>query len=534
MCQYLVHLRERFEKSPHLHMPAGIQFLGGIGQFHVHGHLTRCFPRFSLNFLKGAGIQDGEILETLWNKIKGIANSARGMGSAHRHELIDDRMNDSNWTKLTRIVPLLNRRWKRVCTEFQPAVEQLNKLTSTTTEQERQQWLADAEHADAMRGNDVKAMDIYDVHSKPLPTQKDIELRLAGLELEEVDWSSAGETAWLAAGLRLEERKLSVAYAARHLGVTSTPSQQLDLVQQRQKLAKSITSFHKAAPTYLGRQNLQGYALPDDQTDLGADWDDLGEAPPPRMQADADPLQPEHQALALPSTFGQEYLVRRALTTLADKELELRTGQMNDSLQAIRTGIGYKSMLFRKKVRGATSTRAKLRSFDEVHVADEAIRKHVRVYTQARRAALRLFMPGKEERQAAFLAKYKPIAREDLKASTTVLEAFTPGLRNRHEAWFWTIEDNEAGRSDSWTRSFRRMLWLRAYARKQRWTEESVLVPFEMDCTVRSFAAKVAEWEGLRTLSPTPGHRAYACRQAHMWQSLKVHAESSFELARLN
>lgn len=84
-------------------MPAGLQFLRGIGQFHVHGHLTRCFPRFSLNFIKGAGVQDGEILETLWNKVKGIADSTRGMGSAHRHELIDDRMNDSNWTKLTRI-----------------------------------------------------------------------------------------------------------------------------------------------------------------------------------------------------------------------------------------------------------------------------------------------------------------------------------------------------------------------------------------------------------------------------------------------
>ncbi|TFK80385.1 hypothetical protein K466DRAFT_455186, partial [Polyporus arcularius HHB13444] len=97
MCQYFIHLHRRFEDSPYLHMPPGLLFLRGIGQFHVHGHLTRCFPRFSLNFIKGVGIQDGEILETLWNKIAGIADSTRGMGSAHRHELIDDRMNDSNW-----------------------------------------------------------------------------------------------------------------------------------------------------------------------------------------------------------------------------------------------------------------------------------------------------------------------------------------------------------------------------------------------------------------------------------------------------
>ncbi|TFK79311.1 hypothetical protein K466DRAFT_606244 [Polyporus arcularius HHB13444] len=452
MCQYFVHLRERFEKSPHLHMPAGLQFLRGIGQFHVHGHLTRCFPRFSLNFIKGAGVQDGEILETLWNKVKGIADSTRGMGLAHRHELIDDRMNDSNWTKLTRIVPLLNRRWKRVCTERQPAVDQLNKFNQSTSEQERQEWLADAEHADAARSDDVDAMDIYDVHSKPLPTKKDVELRLAGQELEEEDLSTAGEAAWLTAGLRLEERKLSVAYVARHLGVSATPSQKLDLVKQRQKLSKSILAFHKAAPTYIGPQTLQGYSMPDDRTDFGADWDSLGEAPPPRMQAAADPLQPEHQALALPSTFRHDFLRSRGLTGLAAKEWELRIGQMNDSLQAIRNGIGYKSMLFRKKVRGATSTKAKLRSFDEVHVADETIRKHVRVYTQARRAASLLFIDD-DTRKATFLAKYKPITRDDLKASTTVLEAYTPGLRDKHEAWFWTIEDNEQGKSNSWTQS---------------------------------------------------------------------------------
>ncbi len=40
-----------------------------------------------------------------------------------------------------------------------------------------------------------------------VPTKKDVELRLAGQELEEEDLSTAGEAAWLAAGLRLEERK---------------------------------------------------------------------------------------------------------------------------------------------------------------------------------------------------------------------------------------------------------------------------------------------------------------------------------------
>ena len=48
-------------------------------------------------------MQDGEIIETLWTKTNPTADSTRGMSSAHRREVLDDHMNDSNWTKLTRI-----------------------------------------------------------------------------------------------------------------------------------------------------------------------------------------------------------------------------------------------------------------------------------------------------------------------------------------------------------------------------------------------------------------------------------------------
>ncbi len=42
-----------------------------------------------------------------------------------------------------------------------------------------------------------------------------------------------------------------------------------DLVKQRQKLAKAISSLHSAAPKYLRPQTLHGYALPLNETDSG-------------------------------------------------------------------------------------------------------------------------------------------------------------------------------------------------------------------------------------------------------------------------
>ncbi len=246
-----------------------------------------------------------------------------------------------------------------------------------------------------------------------------------------------------------------MAYTARCVGMHSTDAERIGLADQRQKLARAIATFHKAAERHFGTQPLRHLrAMPADQTRLGSEWDLIGDVPQiPVHREDIHHLQPETLALALPSTFGAEYLARNGLTSLSDKELQLRKGQMNDCLQTIRIGIGHKSMIFRKKVRQATSTQAKLRSFDEVHVADDALKKNVRVYMQARKAVGRLFLPGDraaEASKATLFARYRTIVGDDLKASTTVLEPFTPGLRHKHEAWFWSMEDTEEGRGIGW------------------------------------------------------------------------------------
>ena len=104
MCQYSVNLRRRFTESPALSWPQTLKtFLTGIGQFNIHGHRASCFARYSVNFILGAGYQDGEILETLWMPLGAAARGALGMTLFHRREVIDDHMNHSNWTKVTRI-----------------------------------------------------------------------------------------------------------------------------------------------------------------------------------------------------------------------------------------------------------------------------------------------------------------------------------------------------------------------------------------------------------------------------------------------
>ena len=84
-----------------------------IGKFHLHAHIKECFPRFSLNFVKGIGQVDGEILETLWASFNLIAGYARTMTKGHRGEIYNEHMRNSNWKKIFSIVSMLVQKQKK-------------------------------------------------------------------------------------------------------------------------------------------------------------------------------------------------------------------------------------------------------------------------------------------------------------------------------------------------------------------------------------------------------------------------------------
>lgn len=100
-CQYSKKVKRRFESSPQfLKWPSAL-IEWGIGKFHVHGHQRDCLVKYSPSFIPGAGLVDGEVIETLWAPLNRISGSTRAMSTSHRKEVIDDHMNDSNWRKTT-------------------------------------------------------------------------------------------------------------------------------------------------------------------------------------------------------------------------------------------------------------------------------------------------------------------------------------------------------------------------------------------------------------------------------------------------
>jgi hypothetical protein len=102
-CQWIIHFRERVSESEFLELSDSIEITGTVGKFHLAAHIPECFPKYTLNFIEGAGELDGEILETLWSPMDLVAGLTQGMSVAHRQEVLDDYMNDSNWRKIIRI-----------------------------------------------------------------------------------------------------------------------------------------------------------------------------------------------------------------------------------------------------------------------------------------------------------------------------------------------------------------------------------------------------------------------------------------------
>ena len=53
--------------------------------------------------MPGAGVVDGEVLETLWSVLNTVSSATRTASLAHRTEILDDHMSDSNWKKMQHI-----------------------------------------------------------------------------------------------------------------------------------------------------------------------------------------------------------------------------------------------------------------------------------------------------------------------------------------------------------------------------------------------------------------------------------------------
>jgi hypothetical protein len=230
-------------------------------------------------------------------------------------------------------------------------------------------------------------------------------------------------------------------------------------------------------------------------------------------------------------------------------EVELRSGQCNDSLKGVRLSLGKKVFLFRTEIRQKGPKTGKTKSWDTIHSTDQTLRLHAQIYRSAREALVVLEAPK------LLLKRFKVLERNHLKTSTTLLDPCRGGKIqdptrsvSKHDQlpWFWYLDvagdsvssnhltecEHHCVKESSWIANeaslVHRVNWLRAKASFDRASEENILVKYEMTWTTRFFEHQAKQWKKRQEEGWSPGHDIYACKQVAMWAGFAMAARNAF------
>ena len=338
-------------------------------------------------------------------------------------------------------------------------------------------------------------------------------------------------------------RRLEVAAEFKRLRKGSPDDVVQAFYGKREKLQQQIDAFRDKARSYLiGVDKLNGSAgiLDDHEWSDAEDEEYSPDTLLPAVEKDAVP--PEKQLIPLPSSFGAE-ACNGPLGRLALVELDLRIGQANDILRFLRTAIGQKSFLYRTNVRhpsGNSGYRKTTRSYAEVQAVELTITQGAKVYSSIRTAMERLGADGE------VMERFQKLEKEDLKASTAVIDPNARGEREKTLSWIWRIGQPDGSADPEWLDERKgfpittqhyfsnnpvpvyRVNWLRAKSRFDRCKEEVALVSSEMEWTKLFYGYAKNKWltRARASAAKDPSMVFYALREAYNWGMLENHAQA--------
>ncbi|RXW11923.1 hypothetical protein EST38_g13931 [Candolleomyces aberdarensis] len=268
----------------------------------------------------------------------------------------------------------------------------------------------------------------------PVEPKKDVQVRL--MAQERANNTQLGVTRWVAQAIELQEDQIQLADLISCHKRSPTPSQSVEIQKKREFILKRLNSIMSEGEVLfplakldemLGRAPvLREICLCNDACTCA---DEIAVTLDPRPK----PSDVEHFLLPLPSCLDTRPI---GWSHVADVEEELRVGQANEALEALRVEIAHKSYLYRAN-RGAASTgkKAKTRSYNAIGKVDRVIRNHVKRYDAAVWALDRLGVRSK-------YPMFQEIKPEHTKAVTNVYDPNARGQRNISLSWIWMNNAN--------------------------------------------------------------------------------------------
>ncbi|KAF5341217.1 hypothetical protein D9611_005928 [Ephemerocybe angulata] len=561
-CQYCINFRARVARSPKLRsaVPKDLVLDFLIGLFHVHGHKEECLHRFAPTYYPGAAINSGEILESLWSTLNGAANMTRNMTLAHRSEMLDACMSDSNWRKLQGMVEYLITRLEESTVDQDLAAVAFQKLDSTASDAQRTAWTSLMDTANGNRSiTNNESMDAYNMDNpKELYADR---ISVAGKHAVHIQMMGAeksgrkdqlGVADWVALGIELQEAQIKLAALLRSktqelptggkkkkTQSKSAQKRDVDSARKAQAIIKLMNIFFEEAEDLFPDIKLEElHARPwgneeeacvcevrilsplyhTVRSSRGIQEDCICEEERERTKSFLRGSEVELSALPLPSAFLQ---LPDGWEAVAEKEEALRVAQAEEALEALRNDIVQKSRLYRANRGLAVGKRERTRGYDAINEVERSMRYHVKRYNSALWALEQLGVVDRYPR-------FEELTRAHTTAVTSVYDPNQPGSRDEELSWIWHLNVEGDSDNSAYIEEVYRLSWIRAKSRFDRWTEELVMLKAEMEWFVRFTEYRKLKAESWAELSSTEGAKSYAYRHANMWKRMGADALVKF------
>jgi hypothetical protein len=208
---------------------------------------------------------------------------------------------------------------------------------------------------------------------------------------------------------QIEIERLRHALAAQFLILQSMPSSHLP-----EQLILNPTGFNEDVTDF--------FDLDDEDSSQGQTLNDSGD----KNSASPDnEVLPENRRLVLPSThLPLNHPLRKV-------ELRLRIIQAAGHLAAVHEAVAEKSFQYSHVLRKAPTKAVRTRSRSAIAKLNTRLVLYCRVYSRSRAAIVRL---GADDRT---LSTYRKLSREDVKASSAIMNPNLPGASSLRLSWIW-------------------------------------------------------------------------------------------------
>lgn len=311
-----------------------------------------------------------------------------------------------------------------------------NHLTSTIAVADISQWASDIKQAEERRLVDPAVMDILgakqidssnqEIHDHPHITP-------------------AGEN-WCRLALSVEERQIDIQDRVRRLGKEPRENDRQEVQRSREILIaelsqvftlerKAVAALSQTAISHTEDDDSGTFDNLDDEIDgenavsglPSSSMNQLSASSTQTAQPSAAsvlPSPPERQLISMPSNCLTDHPLRAI-------ELSLRIHQAERYLNALREAIAEKSFNYSHVMRDAPKKVVRTRARAVISKLNDRISVYSRIYNRCRVALVRL---GANQR---ILDQFQILKREDVKASTAILDPNRPGASSIRLSWIW-------------------------------------------------------------------------------------------------